>query len=236
MARRVGLVVADGTELGEAVLAALSIERAGGEAVFFAPDATLPVLRSLSRGTVAALSSANVEQLDMLVFPGGSGVGTTLSNYDDKGALCVVHPEVVRLLRAAHSRRRPLGFICLAPILAARVLGPIAGVRVTLGHKGTPPDKHAAVMGADVRHCPLRDIVVDEKARVVSTPGYMYEEARLSDVAIGVDKLVRALFTLAKPRGQRPPGPPTPGRGSVGSGPAPSGTRPPRSPSPPRGS
>jgi enhancing lycopene biosynthesis protein 2 len=62
-------------------------------------------------------------------------------------------------------------------------------------------------MGADVRPCPVREIMVDQKARVISTPAYMYDDARLPDVAVGIDKMVRALLGLAKDRRPRPPQP-----------------------------
>jgi hypothetical protein len=149
------------------------------------------------------------------VFPGGSGVATVLSNYAEKGVVCEVHPEVTRLLRAMLQRRRPMGFICMAPILAARVLGPAAGVRLTFGSKACPEAKHAAVMGADVRPCPLREILVDEKNRVVSTPAFMYDDARLTDVGFAVERLVRQVVALARERPSRPqagPGQPRPPR------------------------
>jgi enhancing lycopene biosynthesis protein 2 len=159
--------------------------------------------------------------LDALVFPGGHGVASVLSNYAQKGVVCEVHPEVTRLLKAMLQRRRPMGFICLAPILAARVLGPPAGVRITFGTKACEEAKHAAVMGADVRPCPLREILVDQKNRVVSTPAYMYDEARLSDVGFAIERLVRQVVTFARDRQGRPqPGPRQP--------PGPQAARPPR--------
>jgi len=113
-----------------------------------------------------------------------------------------------------------MGFICLAPILAARVLGPVAGVRITLGARACEPAKHAAVMGADVRPCPVRDIMVDQKTSVVSTPAYMIDDARLSDVAVGIDKMVRMVLSLARDRRPRP----SPGRCTAGNqGVAPAG-------------
>jgi enhancing lycopene biosynthesis protein 2 len=135
-------------------------------------------------------------------------VATVLSNYADKGVVCNVHPDVERLLKAMLARRRPMGFLCMAPILAARVLGPVAGVRITFGPRACEEAKHAAVMGADVRPCPVRDIVVDQKISVVSTPAYMYDDARLADVAVGIDKAVRMVLSLARDRRPRPePGP-----------------------------
>jgi enhancing lycopene biosynthesis protein 2 len=234
MPKRVGVVLSgcgaqDGSEVREAVLALLSLERGGAETLCLAPDLMQPRVidhrsgtpeaapRSvaaeaarIARGEVRDLASVTLDDVDALVFPGGAGVATVLSSYADKGVVCEVHPEVVRLLKAHLSSRRPTGFICLAPILAARVLGPAAGVRLTLGPRGTTAAKHAAVMGADVRPCPVRDIVVDDKARVVSTPGYMYDDAALPDVAVGIDKLVRAVLSLAKDRRPRPAPAPDP--------------------------
>jgi enhancing lycopene biosynthesis protein 2 len=234
MAKRVAVVLSgcgagDGSEIREAVLTLLTLERAGAQAIFAAPDATqarvfdhqlgVPAAEAqprqvraeaarIARGPVRPLSELRIEEIDALIFPGGEGVATVLSNYADKGQLCDVDPDVARLLKEALARHRPMGFICLAPILAARVLGPIAGVRVTLGPRATGPAKHAAVMGADVRPCNANDIFIDNKTRVISTPAYMYEGARLTEVAQGIEKLVRSVLHLARDRqpAPRPPG------------------------------
>jgi enhancing lycopene biosynthesis protein 2 len=243
MSKRVGVVLSgcghrDGTEVREAVLALLSLERAGAQIVFAAPDVTAPSVidhgtgapapgapnravlaeaARIARGPVRPLGTVEPQELDALVFPGGGGVGSVLSNYADKGALCDVHPDVARLLKAMLAARRPMGFICLAPILAARVLGPVAGVRLTLGSRTSAAAKHAAVMGADVRPCAVADIMVDQKHRVVSTPAYMYEDASLPQVAHAIERLVRTVISLGHARapgpgaGPRPPGPPAPG-------------------------
>ena len=230
MATRVGVVLsgcgnADGSEINEAVLALYWIERAGGQAICMAPDATqarvvdhltrapdasasprrvLSEVARIARGKVRDIATVQDNELDALVFPGGNGVVTVLSNYAEKGVVCEVHPEVTRLLKAMLLRRRPMGFICVAPILAARVLGPAAGVRITFGSKACEEAKHAAVMGADVRPCPEREILVDQKNRVVSTPAYMYDEARLSDVGMSIERLVRQVISLARDREPRP--------------------------------
>ena len=204
MAKCVGVVLSgcgseDGSEVREAVLTLLSLERGGAEPVCLAPDLTqsrvvdhlsgkvdssasprrVPAEAArIARGQLRDIASVRDNELDALIFPGGYGVAYVLSNYADKGVVCNVHPDVERLLKSMLARRRPMGFLCLAPILAARVLGPVAGVRITLGSRACEPAKHAAVMGADVRPCPVRDIVVDQKIGVVSTPAYMYDDAR----------------------------------------------------------
>ena len=230
MATRVGVVLsgcgaADGSEINEAVLTLYWIERAGGRAVIMAPDAeqgrvvdhvtnavdakagprrALVEAARIARGRVHDIAQVKDTDIDALIFPGGTGVVTVLSTYAEKGVVCDVHPEVSRLLKAMLQRRRPMGFICVAPILAARVLGPAAGVRITFGSKACEEAKHAAIMGADVRPCPLREILVDQKNRVVSTPAFMYDEARLSDVGFTIERLVRQVVAFARDRQQRP--------------------------------
>ncbi len=225
MAKRVGVILSgcgalDGSEVREAVLTLLSVERAGAEIVCAAPDAeqshvvdhlagtpvpghprrVLAEAARIARGKIRPLSALDIDDVDALIFPGGQGVATVLSTYALRGELCEVHPDVVRLLKGALSSHCPIGLICLAPILAARVLGPVAGVRLTLGARGTAPAKHAAVMGADVRPCPVQELVIDQKARVVSTPAYMYDDATLPQVAAAIDKLARTVLSMARDR------------------------------------
>ena len=229
MAKRVAVILSgcgagDGSEIREAIFTLLALDRGGAEAVCVAPEAAQPLVfdhlqgqpstdaprqvlteaARLARGQIRSLASLQIEDVDALIFPGGEGVASVLSNFHQKAGLCDVHPDVVRLLKAALSTHRPMGFICLAPILAARVLGPVAGVRITLGPRGTAAAKHAAVMGADVRPCVARDIFVDQKNRVISTPGYMYEDARIGDVASAVEKLTRTVLHLARDRRPAP--------------------------------
>jgi enhancing lycopene biosynthesis protein 2 len=233
MAKRVGVILSgcghrDGSEIGEAVVTLLALDRAGAQVICAAPDESQTVLvnhRSgevasakakrntlveaarIARGRIRALAELADSEIDALIFPGGEGVAHNLSTYAEKAELCEVHPDVGRLLRAMLASHKPIGLICLAPILAARILGPVAGVRLTLGPRGTPAAKHAAVMGADVRPCPVDDVVIDQKARVISTPAYMYEEAGLRQVALGIEKLVRSVLAMARDRAPHAPGP-----------------------------
>jgi enhancing lycopene biosynthesis protein 2 len=234
MAKRVGVILSgcghrDGTDAAETLLVLLMLDRAGADVICAAPDADQRAVVDHLTGAVAAagaarrnmraeaarlvrspdvrpLAALQAEAVDALIIPGGEGVATALSDYADKGQLCQVHPDVTRLLRALLSARRPMGFFGLGAILAARVLGPVAGVRLTLGSKGTAA-KHAAVMGADVRPGTVEDVIADQKARVFSTPGFLVEGARLAAVARAVDKLVRAVLANAKDRSPRPASP-----------------------------
>ena len=224
MAKRVGVLLSgcgrlDGSDISESILTLLVIERAGALAVCAAPDADQaavvdhvsgehgPAARNawaeaarIAGPQIRPLSALKVEAIDALIVPGGEGPIATLSDYPAKHALCQIQPDVAQLLRAMLQSRRPMGFYGLSALLAARVLGPAAGVRVTVGSKGTPAAKHAAVMGADVRPCAPDDVIVDQKARVYTTPGFFAEDAQLPGVARAVDRLVRAVVANAKDR------------------------------------
>jgi enhancing lycopene biosynthesis protein 2 len=224
MAKRVGVILSgcgrrDGSDVAEAVLALLVIERSGAVAVCAAPDVEQPAIIDHLSGALAGpprqarveaarligapilpLSSLDAAALDALVIPGGEGALTLLSNYADKHELCQVDPEIARLLRALLAAHKPMGFVGLSALLAARVLGPVAGVRVTLGPRGTTPSKHAAIMGADVRPATADDVIADQKARVFTTPGFLVEGASLALVARSMDKLVRAVVGGARDR------------------------------------
>jgi enhancing lycopene biosynthesis protein 2 len=231
MAKRIGVVLSgcghrDGSDVAEALLTLLVIERAGAEALCAAPDVDQPIVVDHLRGRegkgprnarseaarlagqrVMTLGELAVDGLDGLVIPGGEGAIVTLSDYAEKRELCQVQPDVVRLLRGMLQARRPVGLIGLAAILGARVLGPVAGVRLTLGSKGTPAAKHAAIMGADVRPCAAEDVIVDTKSRVSSTPGYLVEGATLPVVARAIDRLVRGVVGAARDRAPAKPEP-----------------------------
>jgi enhancing lycopene biosynthesis protein 2 len=249
MAKRVLVVLSgcgagDGSDLHESLLTLLSIERGGARAVFAAPGVPQPHvfdhLRNqqagespprqalveaarIARGQIQELAAVSPDHFDALVVPGGAGVAEVLSNYATKAQLCDVQPDLVRLLKAALASHRPMGFIGLSAVLAARVLGPVAGVRVTLPRTAAAT-KHAAVMGADVRPSALTDIFIDRKSRVISTGGFLHDEIQLHQVAQAIDKLVRTVAHLARDRA-KPAAPPaaegpaqpaaTRGRGSV---------------------
>jgi enhancing lycopene biosynthesis protein 2 len=231
MAKRVGVLLSgcgrlDGSDVAEAMLTLLVIERAGAQAICVAPaidqagvvDHTsgegLPGSRNaraeaarIAGPEIRPLAELEADAIDALIVPGGEGPIATLSDYPEKRELCQIQPDVARLLRGMLQGHRPMGFLGLSALLAARVLGPAAGVRLTVGPKGTPYAKHAAVMGADVRPCAPEDVIVDQKARVYTTPGFLADGARLPGVARAVDRLVRAVVSNARDRSPTPPQP-----------------------------
>ena len=220
MAKKIGVILSgcgvnDGSEIHEAVITLLAIDRAGAEAVCMAPDAPqLHVVNHFSgevvagesrnilvesariaRGKIRNLKDMTVADFDALILPGGFGAAKNLCDFAVKGADCAVHPEVARILRATIQAKKPLGAICIAPAILARVLGQDRlAPQLTIG---TDPGTAAALeqMGAKHQNCPVRDFVVDKQNRLVTTPAYMLASC-IGEAADGIEKTVKALLEM----------------------------------------
>ena len=79
--------------------------------------------------------------------------------------------QVLEALKDALSgfreEEKPIGLMCIAPVLVPRLLG--EGVAVTVGHDPSVSGAISA-MGGLHRSCAVGDIVVDLEHRVVTTP------------------------------------------------------------------
>lgn len=216
--KKIGVILSgcgflDGAEIQEAVLTLLAIDRAGAEAVCMAPDIeqhhvvnhltgeaavgeTRNVLAEsarIARGAVCALGAADIECLDALVLPGGYGAAKNLSDFAFKGAECEVNAEVADVIRTCYEAGKPLGFICIAPAIAAKVLGD-EQVELTIGN-----DRDTALviekLGAKHIDCPVWNTVISSRGRVVSTPAYMLGPS-IGEVSKGIDKLIADIMSL----------------------------------------
>lgn len=208
-----GCGVYDGSEIHEAVLALLAIERAGAESVCMAPDmqqmhvinhftgqtesgqerSVLAESARIARGKVVDVATVSVQDIDGLVIPGGYGAAKNLCDFAVKGAECTVQPDVEQLVRQMVDQGKPVAAICIAPALLAKALQGYSP-RLTIGND---PETAAALtaMGAQHVACPANDIVVDEKNRLVSTPAYMLAED-IAEAATGIEKAVQQLLAM----------------------------------------
>jgi enhancing lycopene biosynthesis protein 2 len=217
--KRVGVVLSgcgflDGAEIQEAVCTLLSLDRRRAKVLAFAPDVpqmhvvdhgkgapapgekrgVLAESARIVRGQIADLATARAADMDALIFPGGYGAAKNLCSYAVDGARLAVHPEVERIVREVHAARKPIGFLCIAPVIGAKLLGP-EGVKLTIGDDArTAADLEA--LGAKHVVCKVEEICVDEKRKVVSTPAYMLGPT-ISLISQGIDKLVSALLEMA---------------------------------------
>jgi len=212
-----GCGVYDGAEIHESVITLLALDRANVEILCMAPDVdqmhvinhltgevsegeTRNVLvesARIARGDVVDMSTVTSDDIDAIIFPGGFGAAKNLCDFAVKGTDCTVHPEVLRLTKEIVTAKKPVGVICIAPALMAKVMED-SGISVDLTI-GTDEETACAIetMGAIHVACPVSEFVVDRENKIVSTPAYMLAE-RISEVADGVEKLVKEVLNLVE--------------------------------------
>lgn len=200
----------DGAEIHEATLTLWAIHKNGAKFQCYAPDIkqhhvlnhmtgqemnekrnVLIESARIARGKIASLATFSPESADALIIPGGFGAAKNLSSYAFDGAKCTVNTDVATAIKAMHAAGKPIGALCIAPVIIAKVLG---DVTLTIGQDPGTADNLAA-MGA--RHQPTLqgEIVVDRERKIVSTPCYMLN-SRIDQIAEGADKLVLAMLDL----------------------------------------
>jgi enhancing lycopene biosynthesis protein 2 len=217
---RVGVVlsgcgVMDGSEIHEAVLTLLAIDRAGAEAVCMAPNIpqrevfdhyagrvapgekrnALVESARIARGNIRDLATVRAADVDALILPGGYGAAKNLCDFAEKGAAATPHPQVARLVREVQSAGKPIGAICISPATIAAIFrGTAVRPTLTIGNDEGTASKLVA-MGCEHTERTVRDVTVDRANRIVSTPAYMLA-SRVSEAHDGIDKLVREVLAL----------------------------------------
>lgn len=209
-----GCGVFDGAEIFESVLTLLALDRANAKAVCAAPDVAqhhvvnhltrqpvpgetrnvLVEAARIARGEIISLARLEVAEVDAVILPGGFGAAKNLSSFATAGADFVVNPELAKFLRAVRQAGKPIGFICIAPAIAAKLFG-ADRVEFTIGND---PGTAAALTPGGAQHvnCGVHDIVVDRRLKIVTTPAYMLA-GRLTEAEAGITKLVQAVLELA---------------------------------------
>ena len=207
-----GCGVNDGAEIHESVITALTLDRAGAEIIYTAPDVaqtkvvnhitgdemneTRNVLvesARIARGDITDLAQLTSDDMDALLFPGGFGAALNLCDFALKGADCHIHPEVKRIIQEMLAAQKPLGFICIAPALFARAVKNVdMTAKITIGNDQAIADQ-IEKLGSQHEICSVDDCIVDEENKIVSTPAYMLA-GNISDAATGIEKLVHQIM------------------------------------------
>lgn len=198
----------DGSEINEAITLLLSIEQHHCEYQCFAPNRPqtevidhltdkqtkekrniLTEAARLARSKILPVEEFKAEDFDGLLFSGGYGVAKNLCNYAYKGAEMEVQPDVARAILEMHEAKKPIGGMCIAPVMFAKLL---PGVCVTLGNEGTPDAENIRKMGAYHVQTEHGDVCADNELLVFTTPAYMLD-ATLKDVYDGAYNLVECV-------------------------------------------
>lgn len=199
----------DGSEINEAITLLLSIEQHHCEYQCFAPDRPqaevvdhltdkkvanakrniLTEAARLARSNVRPIEEYHAADYDGLLFSGGYGVAKNLCDYAYKGADMEVQPDVARAIMETHDAHKPIGGMCISPVMFAKL---IPGVCVTLGNEGTQDADNIRKMGAEHVQTENGDVCADNAELVFTTPAYMLD-ATLKDVYDGAYNLVETI-------------------------------------------
>lgn len=208
-----GCGVYDGAEINEAVLTLLSLEQQGASYQCFAPDReqmhvinhltgepvagesrnVLVEAARIARGNIKPLTEARVADFDALVVPGGFGAAKNLCDFAVAGAQMTVQADFLALARDFHQAGKPIGLICIAPVMSAAICG--EGSRCTIG---TETEVAAAIeaMGGEHLECPVSEARVDTEKKLVTTPAYMLAGS-VSEAYAGISDCVKEVLALS---------------------------------------
>jgi enhancing lycopene biosynthesis protein 2 len=205
-----GCGVYDGAEIHEAVLTMFAIASNGAAYVVFAPDIdqhhvvnhltgtemdesrnVLIESARIARGKIKALSEFSGKDFDAIIFPGGFGAAKNLSTFAFDGSNCQVNSDVEAAIKEMIALGKPVGALCIAPVLLARILG---DVELTIGDDaGTIHSIEE--MGATHKATTHGEVVVDKQHKIVTTPCYMLD-ATITQIDEGARNVVNALLEL----------------------------------------
>ena len=88
--------------------------------------------------------------------------------------------SVAEFLRGMHQAGKPIGAICIAPVILARVFGNEVPLEITIG-KDAATAEAINKMGAKHVEATVTEWVIDDKNKIVTTPAYMLAE-RISEL------------------------------------------------------
>ena len=202
--------VFDGAEIHEATLTLYAIAKKGAAYEIFAPDIpqhhvinhmtgeemdesrnVLIESARIARGKIRALSEFSGREFDALIFPGGFGAAKNLSSFAFDGVDCKVNPDVESAIKEMISLGKPVGALCISPVILAKILG---DVELTIGQDAGTAEA-IQKMGATHTETSHGEVVVDRKYKVVTTPCYMLD-ATIDQIGEGADNVVEALLEL----------------------------------------
>ncbi len=198
----------DGSEIHETTMTMLAVEEHGATYQMFAPnrnqyhvlnhlDGTemheqrnmLVEAARIARGNILPLENFNVNQFDAVIFPGGFGVAKNFFNYAFKGMDCEVDEQIAHIIQSVHQAGKPIGALCISPVLMAKILG---NITVTIGQDAKTA-RDIEQMGATNVNTSNGDVVTDKKNKIFSTPCYMLD-ANLVDIHEDAYNLVEAMM------------------------------------------
>ena len=198
----------DGSEIRESVATLYALSKHGIEVQCFSPDENqyhvvncktgmeLPnqfrnqLIESarIARGEVEDIKKLKASDYDAVIMPGGFGAAKNLCTYAVRGIEGSVHMEVSRVLNEFYAAKKPIGAICIAPIIVAMTFKN-KNFKITLG-KESDTTIDAEKLGHTMYFVECNQVHVDRENLIVTTPAYMDDKAPLFKIFEGIESLV----------------------------------------------
>jgi enhancing lycopene biosynthesis protein 2 len=198
----------DGSEIHESVMTLLAIDKSGSSYTVFAPDdnqyqvinhiTKQPMKETrnmmieasrISRGEIYPISEYNPRNFDALIFPGGNGAAKNLFTYGIDGVQMQVRQDIEKVIVDTFKAKKPIGALCIAPVLLAKVL---PGVILTVG-KLPNVIEDVTSMGAKHQITNQTEVAVDREHLIFSSPCYMLQ-ASIKEIAESADHLIQEIL------------------------------------------
>ena len=205
-----GCGVFDGAEIHEATLSMYAIKKQGAAYDVFAPDVkqhhvinhitgeemnetrnVMVEAARIARGKIKPLSQFDPDAYDAILLPGGFGAAKNLCSFAFDGPDCKVDPDTEKALKGMHKAGKPIGALCISPVILAKVLD---NVKLTIGQdQGTA--EAVTKMGATHLSTNHGEVVSDDKHKVFTTPCYMLD-ADIVQIGEGAENIVQAMLEV----------------------------------------
>lgn len=205
-----GCGVYDGAEIHEATLSMLAIAKAGASYQCFAPDVqqhhvinhlngeemkesrnVLVESARIARGEISNLDEFDPGKFDGLLFPGGFGAAKNLSSWAFDGPGAKVLPVIEKAISGMISLKKPIGALCISPVILAKVLGEVS---LTIGQDETTANALES-LGATHLKTDHGEVVVDKYSKLVTTPCYMLD-ATIDQIDDGARAVIKKMLEL----------------------------------------
>jgi len=209
----------DGSEVYEAVLSILALEKGGAQVQAIAPDVpqsdvidhyrgeetravaggedrnVLAESARIVRGRIVSTREVSSHELDALVIIGGWGVVKNLCSFLTDGVEATINPDVDRLIREMHGLGKPIGAMCAGPILLALSLRG-TGASITVGSDAETAAKLGA-LGVSHVDTSVDEIHVDATNHLVTTAAFMLAQSP-GQAEPGINALVTRVLGMVR--------------------------------------
>ncbi|MBP7651811.1 isoprenoid biosynthesis glyoxalase ElbB [Candidatus Dependentiae bacterium] len=213
--KKIGVILsgcgrADGSEIQESVLTLLRISQNGClyQCISFDMDQVevinhltrkpidkehrnqLVESARIARGDVKNITEISADDLDAVVLPGGAGWYKNMCKGNEG-----VNSDLKSLIEEMFRQHKPIGAICISPLLIARILGKYK-IKLTAGLDNKEDADKIIMFGAEHIDCGPHDCVIDEKNKILSTPAYMVSNVTIGDISKGIFILIDNLVKM----------------------------------------